>query len=134
MTGVRAARTDQMDEEEVAKEDELLRDRQHQRSQGGDVGLEGMASNGHELLRQGSTTNPEQAIWDQHGTLIAKVPVLSNVLGTHNQSPAARVDLHAHNSNAFTFVFIALTFSSQKYKQEKQLIFNIDYQPHFHEH
>ena len=37
---------------QVAKEDELLRDRQHQRSQGGDVGLEGMSSNGHELLGQ----------------------------------------------------------------------------------
>jgi hypothetical protein len=63
--------------------------------------------------KQSSTTNPEQAIWDEHGTLIAKVPILRDVLSTHNQSPTARVYLHSHNTD-FTFDFILLNFSPQR--------------------
>jgi len=69
--------------------------------------------------KQGSTTNPEQAIWDEHGPLIAKVPVLRDILGTHNQSPTARVYLHSHNTDNFTFVFIALPFSPQSKKLQQ---------------
>ena len=61
--------------------------------------------------KQGSTTNSKQAIWDEHGTLIAKVPVLCDVLCTHNQSPTARVNLHSYSTDDFTSDFIALNFS-----------------------
>lgn len=67
-----AANTTYLASNQVAKEDELLRDRQHQRSQGGDVGLEGMASNGHELLRQVHPHPPLRVLPLVHTTIPAR--------------------------------------------------------------
>jgi len=43
--------------------------------------------------KQGRSAHPEQAVGDEHGALIAKVPVLSDVLSAHHKCPTARVHL-----------------------------------------
>ena len=41
-----------------------------------------------------SSTHSKQAVWNEHGALIAEVPILGNVLSTDNQCPAVWIHLH----------------------------------------
>ena len=41
----------------------------------------------------GGATDAEQAVGDEHGALVAKVPVLGDVFCADDQGSAARVDL-----------------------------------------
>ena len=44
--------------------------------------------------QHGCASHPEQAVWNQHGALVAEVPVLGDVLSANYQSPAVWVHLH----------------------------------------
>ena len=41
----------------------------------------------------GSAADTEEAVWDEHGPLVAEVPVLGDVLGADDQRPAAWIHL-----------------------------------------
>lgn len=70
--------------------------------------------------QHGCTPHPEQAVWNQHGTLIAKVPVLGDVLSADYQRSAVWVDLRSEQSNQQPGKHIVWTECSAQAKPNAQ--------------